>query len=449
MHILCHLPDEVQDRLTGSTVFSTLDLQCGYWQMPVNPDNRAKTAFCPGPGMGLFEFTRMPFGLTGAPSSFQRLMDKLFRDLPYVTTYIDDVLVHSSSEELHIQHLREVFRRLKAAGLTLRGRKCHIGMTKVPYLGHVFSATGMAPDQEKVRAIREWPVPNDVTEVRRFLGLASYYQRYIYQFSHIAAPLHSLIQKHTEFVWTPECQTAFITLKEKLMQAPILVYPRFDSNAPLFVLQTDASSVGVGAVLEQDGKVVAYASRALTKAERQYSVIQRECLAAVYGMKQFHHYLLGRPFKLVTDHAPLQWLSAQKMEGLLCRWSLAIQEYDFTIVYRKGSQNTNADALSRCTHPEDVAAATQIQTHQSKEELIAAQQNDPVIKEISKALHQNSPRLAKNGKWAQSPLIRYRQLWPQLTLVEGIICRQYTPGPTTDVVTVPIIPDQLRQEALH
>ena len=233
------------------------------------------------------------------------------------------------------------------------------------------------------------------------------------------------------------------------MQAPILVYPRFDSNAHLFVLQTDASSVGVGAVLEQGGKVVAYASRALTKAERQYSVIQRECLAAVYGMKQFRHYLLGRPFKLVTDHAPLQWLSAQKMEGLLCRWSLAIQEYNFTIVYRRGTLNTNAEALSRCVNSEDVAAATQIQTHQSKEELIAAQQNDPVIKEISQALHQNSPRPAKSGKWAQSPLIRYRQLWPQLTLVEGIVCRQYTPGPTADIVTVPIIPDQLRQEALH
>ena len=238
-------------------------------------------------------------------------MDKLFRDLPYVTTYINDVLVHSSSEELHLQHLREVFRRLKAAGLTLRRRKCHIGMTKVPYLGHVFSARGMAPDQEKVQAIREWPVPDNVTEVHCFLGLASYYRRYIHKFSHIAAPLHSLTQKHTEFVWTPERQTAFITLKKRLMQAPILVYPRFDSIAPLFVLQTDASSVGVGAVLEQSGKVVAYATHALAKVERQYSIIQRECLAAVYRIKQFRHYLLSTPFKLVTDHAPLQWLSAQ------------------------------------------------------------------------------------------------------------------------------------------
>ena len=141
------LPDEVQDRLEGSSVFATLDLQCGYWQLPLNPDDRAKTAFCLGPGMGLFEFTLMPFGLTGAPSS---LMDKLFRDLPYVTTYIDDVLVHSPSEKLHIQRLQEVFQQLKKAGLTLRGKKCHIGMMEVPYLGHVFSATGMAPDQEIV-----------------------------------------------------------------------------------------------------------------------------------------------------------------------------------------------------------------------------------------------------------------------------------------------------------
>ena len=186
--------------------------------------------------MGLFEFTRMPFSLTGAPSSIQRLMDKLFRDLPYVTTYIDDVLVHSSSEELHIQHLQEVLRRLKAARLTLRGKKCHIGMTEVPYLGHVFLVTGMAPDQEKVQAINEWPIPSNVTEIRHFLGLASYYRRYIHQFSYIAAPLHSLTQKNVKFVWTPACQSAFITLKEKLMQAPILVYPRFDSDALPFEL---------------------------------------------------------------------------------------------------------------------------------------------------------------------------------------------------------------------
>ena len=177
------------------------------------------------------------------------------------------------------------------------------------------------------------------------------------------------MQKGVQFSWTSECQSAFSILKERLMQAPILAYPRFDSEASPFLLQTDASAVGIGAVLEQDGHVVAYASRTLTKSEQQYSVIQRECLAAVYGMKQFRHYLLGRAFKLITDHAPLQWLSAQKMEGLLCHWSLAIQEYDFTIVYRKGSLNTVADALSRCVQSEDPSAATQLRTDRDKEEM--------------------------------------------------------------------------------
>ncbi len=138
------LPDEVQDQLSGSGILSTLDLQCGYWQLPVNPDDVAKTAFCPGPGMGLFQFRRMPFGLAGAPGSFQRLMDKIFRGLPFGTTYIDDVLVHSVDEETHKNHLRQVFQRLQEAGLTLRGRKCHIGMTEVSYLGHVFSSAGMS-----------------------------------------------------------------------------------------------------------------------------------------------------------------------------------------------------------------------------------------------------------------------------------------------------------------
>ena len=390
----------------------------------------------------------MPFGLTGAPSSFQRLMDKIFRDIPFVTTYIDDVLLHSATEELHQHHLRAVFQRLKEAGLTLRGRKCHIGMSEVPYLGHIFSGTGMAPDQKKVQAVQEWPVPTDATEVRRFLGLASYYRRYMHQFSYIAAPLHSLTQKGVQFSWTSECQSAFSTLKERLMQAPILAYPRFDSEASPFLLQTDASAVGIGAVLEQDGHVVAYASRTLTKSEQQYSVIQRECLAAVYGMKQFRHYLLGRAFKLITDHAPLQWLSAQKMEGLLCRWSLAIQEYDFTIVYRKGSLNTVADALSRCVQREVPSAATQLRTDRDKEEMHRAQHSDPVIKVIAEALHQSSVK-PKGRKWHQPPPISYRRMWPQLTLVDGIVCRKYSPGPTSDTITVPILPPSLQLDALY
>ena len=318
------LPDEVQDKLANSSIFSTLDLQCGYWQLPVHPQDRHKTAFYPGPGMGLFQFKCMPFGLTGAPSSFQRLMNQLFREVPFVTVYIDDILIHSANKEQHAQHLRQVFDLLSDANLTLRGSKCHLAMSKVSYLGHVFSTTGMSPDPQKVSAVKEWKSPTNAEEVRKFLGLASYYRRYILGFSDIAKPLHNLTHKQVPFNWSDACQTAFDTLKQTLVDAPVLAYPQFDEKSPLFVLQTDASSMGVGAVLEQGGHVIGYASRALNKAEQQYSVIQKECLAIVFAMKQFRHYLLGRPFELLTDHSPLQWLSSQKMEGLLCRWALAM-----------------------------------------------------------------------------------------------------------------------------
>ena len=167
----------------------------------------------------------MPFGLCGAPSSFQRLMDKITRGLPFVTTYIDDVLIHSANEEEHKQHLSAIFSRLKTAGLTLRGRKCQIGMPQVTYLGHVFCAAGVTPDETKVKAVMEWPTPSSATEVRQFLGLASYYRKFICHFSDIAAPLHKLTQKDNPFCWTADCEAAFRTLKSKLTSAPVLTYP--------------------------------------------------------------------------------------------------------------------------------------------------------------------------------------------------------------------------------
>ncbi len=184
-----------------------------------------------------------------------------------------------------------------------------------------------------------------------------------------------LTSPHHSTTWNEQCQQAFLTLKQKLTQSPVLGYPQFGEAAETFVLSTDASAVGVGAILEQGGRVIAYASRALSPSEQQYSVIQKECLAVVYGTKQFRHYLLGRKFKLFTDHKPLQWLSAQKMEGLLCRWAIALQEYEFDIVYRKGVMNSNADALSRRGyHNVEYAALTLATTGCSMEEVRQAQQ---------------------------------------------------------------------------
>ena len=184
-----------------------------------------KAAFCPGLGLELYQFCWEPLGLSGAPSSFQRLMDKVLHCLSFATTYVDDILVHSASEEEHKDHLRQVFQRLREAGLTLKGNKCHIGKTQVSYLGRVFSGTGMVPGPQKVQTVKDWPIPTSVTDVRQFLGLASYYWRYISRFADIAALLHDLTRKGVSFAWTPECSEAFDTLKDSLLHAPVLGYP--------------------------------------------------------------------------------------------------------------------------------------------------------------------------------------------------------------------------------
>ena len=445
MHTLFHYQMKYKTGLRAPPFFSTLDLQSGYWQLPVCPSDQAKTAFCPGPGMGLYEFKRMPFGLTGAPSSFQQLMDKVLRGLPFVTIYLDDILIHSATTSDHISHLRSVFTRLSDAGLTLKGRKCHLGLKSVTYLGHTFSTAGMSPDPKKVESIRCWPTPTTPTEVRQFLGLASYYRRYIPHFSTIAAPLNTLTQKNVPFDWKQECVTAFASLKSHLAQAPVLKYPQFEPQAGEFKLHTDASAYGAGAVLEQDGHVIAYASRALTSPEKQYSTIQRECLAVVYALKQFRHYLLGRHFQLVTDHAPLQWLSTQKMQGLLCRWALAMQEYDFTISYCKGALNTNADALSR--RPPSTCAAAIALPHYSSPSLRQAQEADPTLSIVISA-RGRSTATPTSPEWKRYPLWSYKRVWSQLQVVDNVLCRQYTPAPLSEMVAVPILPPSLRQAAL-
>ncbi|KAL5516905.1 hypothetical protein EMCRGX_G002349 [Ephydatia muelleri] len=256
-----------------------------------------------------------------------------------------------------------------------------------------------------------------------------------------------LTQKDALFQWMQECEESFKRLKACLTKAPVLSYPSFGTEASTMVLQTDASNVGLGAVLEQEQRVIGYTSRALTRAEANYSVIQRECLAIVWAMKQFRHYLLGHTFQLMTDDAPLQWLAAQKMEGLLCRWALAIQKFSFEIVYRKGIANGNADALSR-REPEietPHTAMTTVYAGFTPEELKKAQKQNDAIQQLYTALNSQQTPL-KN--WKRPPMRRYAQLWSQLEVVDGIACRRYKPGPTFDTIVVPVLPDALHQKAM-
>ena len=342
---------DCMDTLKGAAWFCTLDLACGYWQVAVDERDREKTAF--SSRRGLYEFRVMPFGLTNAPATFERLMEKVLQWLQWeiCLIYLDDVILFGDTFESTLRNLEIVLGRFRDAGLTLKAKKCELMKRKVAFLGHVVNSQGIHCDPAKIEAVMDWETPTTVTQVRSFLGLASYYRRFVPKFSMIAAPLTELTKKGQLFNWTEDCEAAFRELKCKLTESPILSYPSKD-DADIFILDTDASNTGIGAVLSQiqEGheKVISYASRMLSASQRRYCVTYRELLAVVVFVKQFRHYLLGRRFKIRTDHASLRWLSRFKdVEGMVRRWITYLSTFNFELEHRKGSLHGNADALSR------------------------------------------------------------------------------------------------------
>jgi len=335
--------------MNGAVWFSTLDLRSGYHNIPIREADRDKTAFITR--RGCFRYKVMPFGLTCAPSVFQRLMDLVLCGLTYETclVYLDDIIVFSRDFDTHLELLREIFTRLRLANLKVHIKKCCLFQRRVNFLGHVLTKTGIEVQPEKAEAVRTWPTPRNLSEVRSFVGLCSYYRRFIAGFADLAAPLHALTRKNVRFQWTSDQEQAFKTLKERLTSAPILGMPRDDGT---YYLDTDASNFGLGAVLSQhqDGYevVLAYASRTLSSAERNYEVTRRELLAVVYGLKVYRQYLLGRRFVIRTDHSALQSLRrTPEPIGQQACWQAYIKQFDFEIQHRPGARHTNADALSR------------------------------------------------------------------------------------------------------
>ena len=349
--------DDLLDQLGKSRHFSTLDLASGYWQIPVDPASCEKTAFTTH--RGLFEFQVMPFGLKNAPAVFQRLMEQVLRRLnpedgpDFVSVYIDDVLVFSPSFEEHVDHVSQVLNALHNANLKLKPTKCHFFRQEVEYLGHLLTTEGLKPNPSNTSAVINFPPPSCLQQLRQFLGLASYYRRFIPGFAKIAYPLHFLTKKGVKFAWSEECQEAFQTLKEKLTSPPVLCYPDFARD---FVLETDASTKGLGAVINQiqgDGRPhpVAYASRALTPAESNYAITELETLAVVWACSHFHAYLYGHNVVIYTDHSAVKAiLGAPSLNGKHARWWTKVYGSgirDIQIQHRTGRENTNADALSR------------------------------------------------------------------------------------------------------
>ena len=342
--------DDLLDQLHGSKIWSKIDLAQGYYQVRIKEEDIPKTAF--RTRYGLYEFTVLSMGLCNAPATFMRMMNDILGPYldKFVLCYLDDILIYSRTREEHVEHVRLVLEALRRHKLYAEPRKCEFGKTRIGFLGHVLTPTGIAPEDVKIELIRNWPRPKTVSELRSFLGLANYYRHFVKHFAHIAAPLNDLLAKSSTQDWSTKEQRSFEQLKEALISHPILRPPNHD--AP-FVLHTDASDVATGAALmqyDEEGReyAVAYESKRLQGPELRYSAHEKEQLAVVRALKHWRHHLKGKRFTLITDSTCMRALPSQPMvTGRQARWCETLAEYDFEIIHRAGTSNVVPDALSR------------------------------------------------------------------------------------------------------
>ncbi|XP_055913098.1 uncharacterized protein LOC129946788 [Eupeodes corollae] len=340
----------ILDKLRNAKYLSSLDIKSAYWQIPMEKESRKYTAFTV-PGRGLYQFCRMPFGLHNSPATWQRFIDDVLGpDLePFVFVYLDDIIIVTDSFDRHLEILKEVFKRLGDAGLKVGREKCNFCRPSLKFLGYVVDRNGLHVDPEKVESMIRIPAPKNVKEIRSFVGTISWYRRFVPNFAILVRPLTDLLKKSKKFEWTKECEESFRKAKECLVTAPILTCPDFSRP---FVVQTDASDYGIGAVLSQefeDGeKAICYLSRSLNRNERNYSTTEKECLAVLWAIEKLRPYLEGVRFTVVTDHHSLVWLSNLKdPQGRLARWAIRLQQFDFKIIHRKGKEHVVPDMLSR------------------------------------------------------------------------------------------------------
>jgi hypothetical protein len=337
--------EDLFDQLRGASVFSKIDLRSVYHQLRIRPLDIPKSTFITK--YGLYEFTVMSFGLTNAPAFFMNLMNSVFMDYldKFVVVFIDDILIYSQREEEHADHLRMVLQRLREHQLYAKLSKCEFWISEVLFLGHIINKEGLVVDPKKVTDILNWKAPTDARGIKSFIGMAGYYRRFIEGFLKIAKPMTVLLGNKVEFKWTQKCQEAFEALKEKLTTTPVLVLP--DVHKP-FSMYCDACYKGLGCVLMQEGRVVAYSSRQLKVHEKNYPIHDLELAAVVHALKTWMHYLFGQKCDVYTDHKSLKYIFTQsELNMRQRRWLELIKDYELEIHYHPGKENVVADTLSR------------------------------------------------------------------------------------------------------
>jgi hypothetical protein len=399
--------EELFEELYGACWFSTLDLRSGFHQIMVAPEDQYKTAF--QTHSGHYEYSVMPYGLTGAPATFQSVMNHVLAPLlrKCVVVFIDDILIYSTSFEEHIRHVQQVFQLLQDHQFKVRLSKCSFAQQKLHYLGHVLTPNGVSTDPSKVQDVQNWPSPTSVKDVRSFLGLAGYYRRFVQHFGMIAKPLTDLLKKGTIFIWSKDCETAFQLLKNALLTAPVLALPNFSKP---FVVETDASETGVGAVLQQDGHPIAYVSKALGPRTQGLSTYEKESLAILLAIDQWKAYLYPAEFIIHTDQKSLVHLTDQRLHSYWQQKVLTkLMSYQYKITYKKGSTNCAADSLSRAPQMGSYLNAISVVQPVWLQALLASYDSNPVAQKLLSALAIHNP----DGHFSlQHGIIKYKStIW--------------------------------------
>ena len=435
--------EDLMVKLGKSRFFSSLDAAGAYHTVEIREKDREKTAF--HTPFGLYQFKRMSFGLCNAPATFSRLIQRVLEDVPpeLAMAYLDDCMIHSSTIEDHLATFEKVLKAFDQAGLTLQPAKCHLFQQELDFLGHKVSAAGIKPMESYVKVVKDWPQPTSIKEVRQFMGKCSYYRKFIKNFSRISAPLSDLTKtknlESKDFAMTKEAISAFEKLKQKLIEAPILAYPDFQSEAP-FILDTDFSldPGAIGAVLSQvqEGKekVIVYAARKLLPNEKNYSSNKGEILAVLYFMNKFKYFLAHRRFILRVDHQALKWLKEQDPpKGMVARWLETLSNFDFEIQFRPGKKHGNADALSRIDHaPEPDSRDEQFldeavissMTVASSVDVAKHQDDDETLKKVRLWVQEQKKPEGKDIRAEGTEVRAYHSIYETLYMKDNVLYRK-------------------------